>query len=40
MALHMEDLHDEYWDAGWRIGLIDINMDDELSATYDRSFPC
>ena len=17
MALHMEDLHDEYWDAGW-----------------------
>jgi len=31
--------HDKLWDMGWRIGLIDIHMDDELSVTYDRQFP-
>lgn len=36
----MEELHDEYWDFGWRIGIVDIHMDDELSATFDRTFPC
>lgn len=24
---------------GWRIGLIDVHIDDELSVTYDRTFP-
>lgn len=36
MALTMHADHDKYWDMGWRIGLIDIHMDDELSVTYDR----
>lgn len=39
MALDIHRKHDEYWDMGWRIGLIDVHIDDELSVTYDRTFP-
>lgn len=36
MALSMHKRHDEHWDNGWRLGLIDIHIDDDLSTTYDR----
>jgi hypothetical protein len=36
MALKIHEHHDELWENGWRIGLIDIHLDDELSVTYDR----
>lgn len=39
MALDMHAKHDDWWDKGWRIGLIDIHMDDDLSTTYDKTFP-
>jgi hypothetical protein len=36
MALDIHSKHDAWWDKGWRIGLIDIHIDDDLSVTYDR----
>lgn len=40
MALSIHKKHDEHWDNGWRIGLIDVHIDDDISTSYDRTFPC